>query len=116
MPKCPMSELGTRSLKILSESYDILINAAHKLEQTELVPEAQKRRAWRRAERAARVIDNLLANWEQESCPPLFYSCAWEQCERSLAVLNSLTPLSQWDSPQLALLLQNLANPPPKEE
>ena len=45
MPKCPMSELGTRSLKILSESYDILVNAAHKLEQTELVPESQKRRA-----------------------------------------------------------------------
>ena len=66
-----MSELGTRSLKILSESYDILVNAAHKLEQTELVPESQKRRAWRRAERAARVIDNLLANWEQETCPPL---------------------------------------------
>ena len=39
MPKCPMSELGTRSLKILSESYDILVNAAHKLEQTDLVPE-----------------------------------------------------------------------------
>ena len=116
MPKCPMSELGTRSLKILSESYDILVNAAHKLEQTELVPESQRRRAWRRAERAARVIDNLLANWEQETCPPLFYSCAWEQCERSLAVLNCLTPLSQWDLPQLALLLQNLSEQPPKEE
>lgn len=116
MPKCPMSELGTRSLKILSESYETLVNAAQKLEQTELVPESQKRRAWRRAERAARVIDNLLANWEQECCPPLFYSCVWEQCERNLAVINSLTPLSQWDLPQLALLLQNLANQPPNEE
>ncbi len=116
MPKCPMSELGTRSLKILSESYETLVDAAHKLEQTELVPESQKRRAWRRAERAARVIDNLLANWEQETCPSLFHSCAWEQCERNLALLNCLTPLSQWDLPQLALLLQNLTEQPPKEE
>lgn len=118
MPKCPMSEFGARSLKTLSESYDILVTTAARLEQTELVPETQKRRAWRRAERAGRLIDNLLLGWEQEACPSLFHSCAWEQCERSLAVVNCLTPLGQWDLPQLALLWQtifgdNTPQPPP---
>lgn len=106
MPKCPMSEMALHSLKSLSESYDILINSAQKLEQTETATKAQKRCAWRRAERVGRAIDNLLAGWEQDYCPALFFSCAWEQTQRNLNVINSLTPFNQWDCPQLLRIWQ----------
>lgn len=107
MPKCPMSEMALHSLKSLSESYDILINSAQKLEQTETATKAQKRCAWRRAERVGRAIDNLLAGWEQDYCPALFFSCAWEQIQRNLNVINSLTPFNQWDCPQLLRIWQD---------
>ncbi len=114
MPKCPMSEMALHNLKILSESYDILSNAAQKVEKTELATEGQKRRAWRRVEHVGRAIDNLLANWEQEACPEVFYNCAWEQCQRNLAVINCLTPLGQWDMPQLIRLWQQAQAQTPK--
>ncbi len=100
MPKCPMSEMALHSLKVMSESYDILINSAQRLEQSELASKAQKRLAWRRAEHVGRAIDNLLTAWEQEYCPALFYSCVWEQTQRNLSVINTLTPFNQWDCPQ----------------
>ena len=116
MPKCPMSEMALHSLKSLSDSYDVLINATQKLEKSEIPTDGQKRRAWRRVEHVGRVIDNLLANWEQEACPAMFYDYDWEQCQRNLSIINSLTPLSQWDCPQIIRLWQqaqqNQQSPP----
>lgn len=99
MPKCPPSEMAVSSLKDLSDAYRSLISAAAEQERSELPDKAQKLAAWRRAEHTGRLIDNILANWEQETCPAVFYSCAWEECERNLRVIDSLTPCNQWQMP-----------------
>lgn len=99
MPKCPPSEMAVSSLRGLSDAYRSLIAAAAEQERSELPDKAQKLAAWRRAEHTGRLIDNILANWEQETCPAVFYSCAWEECERSLRVIDSLTPCNQWQMP-----------------
>lgn len=99
MPKCLMSEMAVDQLKNLAESYDKLTRTAIDLAAQDMVTEQQKKRAFRRAERTGRVIDNLLANWELGECASVFHCCAWEQCQRDLAIINALTPCNQFDWP-----------------
>lgn len=116
MPKCPMSEMALHSLKTLADSYDVLIDATQKLEKSETPTDGQKRRAWRRVEHVGRAIDNLLANWEQSACPAVFYDCNWEECQRNLRIIDSLTPFNQWDCPQIIRLWQQAQQQPPPEK
>lgn len=118
MPKCPMSEMALHSLKMLADSYDVLIDATQKLEKSETPTDGQKRRAWRRVEHVGRVIDNLLANWEQSACPAVFHDCSWEKCQHDLAIISCLTPFNQWECPQLIRLWQqqNQTAPPETKE
>jgi hypothetical protein len=99
MPKCPMSEMATESLQKISDSYQTLVQTAAELERSEQAPEYQKHMAFLRAERVGRVLDNLLACWEENACPPVFFSCSWQQCERNLQIINALTPCDQWSTP-----------------
>lgn len=99
--QCPISEMAAESIKKLTESYDNLAAAAAKLEGAESCPEFLKDRAWQRVERVGRVLDNLLAAWEQQNCPPLCFNCEWQECQRALAILDVLTPCDQWFVPGL---------------
>ncbi len=99
MPNCPPSEFAVASIKALSEAYRNLISAAREQEGSEIADKAQKLAAWRRAEHTGQMLDDLVANWEQGACPAVFYSCAWEQCQRNLEVINTLTPCNQWQMP-----------------
>jgi hypothetical protein len=94
-----MSEMATESLQKISDSYQTLVQTAAELERSEQAPEYQKHMAYLRAERVGRVLDNLLACWEENACPPVFFSCSWQQCERNLQIINALTPCDQWSAP-----------------
>jgi hypothetical protein len=94
-----MSEIATESLQKIADSYQTLVETAAELERSEKAPEYQKHMAFLRAERVGRVLDNLLACWEENACPPVFFSCSWQQCERNLQIINALTPCDQWSNP-----------------
>lgn len=98
---CPISQMGAESIKKLAESFDDLSSAAAKMSATEDCPDFLAQRAWQRAERVGQVLDNLINNWENACCPALQFDCAWQQCERGLAIINTLTPCNQWFAPEL---------------
>lgn len=91
-----MSEMAVENAKKLAETYEILIDAALKLEKTENVSEFLQKMAWQRVERAARALDNLLISWEEQCCTCLLLDCRWQQTKRGLEIISALTPCDQW--------------------
>ncbi len=96
-----MSELAAEQTKKLAETYTKLLDAAQKLEKAETAPEFLQTRAWQRAERAGRALDAILCGWEEQTCPALCFDCAWQQTERNLLIINTMTPCNQWFVPEL---------------
>lgn len=96
MPKCPMSEMAVENAKKLAETYEILIDAALKMEKTENVSEFLQKMAWQRVERAARALDNLFIGWEEQCCACLCFDCRWQQTRRNLEIISALTPCDKW--------------------
>lgn len=96
-----MSELAAEQAKKLAETYTKLLDAAQKLEKAETAPEFLRLRAWQRAEQAGSALDALFSGWEEQGCPPLCFDCAWQQTERNLLIINTLTPCNQWFVPEL---------------
>lgn len=109
MPKCPMSEMAVENAKKLAETYDILIDAALKMEKTENVSEFLQKMAWQRVERAARALDNLLIGWEEQCCDCLRFDCRWQHTRRNLEIISALTPCDQWRT-DLSPLFSNNSN------
>lgn len=110
MPKCPMSEMAVENAKKLAETYDILIDAALKLEKTENVSEFLQKMAWQRVERTARALDNLLIGWEEQCCACLIFDCRWHQTRRGLEIISALTPCDQWNTDLSPLFGNNGSN------
>ncbi len=96
-----MSELAAEQTKKLAETYAKLLDTAQKLENAETAPEFLQVRAWQRAERVGRALDEILSGWEEQTCPPLCFDCQWQQTERNLLIINTLTPCNQWFVPEL---------------
>lgn len=114
MVKCPMSALAVQNLRHLAETYEILTNTALHLAAKDDTSAATRKLAFLRAERTGRVIDSLLELWENQSCPAVCHSCRWEQCERELAIINTLTPCNQFYSPIFPQNFSESENPPSK--
>lgn len=112
---CPLSPLAAESLKKLAESYDDMTSAAARMAAAKNCPDFLQQRAWQRAERVGRVLDDFLDSWEEQACPALCFDCGWQQCERGLAIIEALTPCSQWFTPELWAQL-NRQNAAPTED